>query len=56
MEPYTALIQAARILGAARTEVAREDGPAVTSPAWRMLQHAITYLEGQANTVLRGEA
>jgi hypothetical protein len=54
MERYTALIAAAKILGAAKLEVGKDDGPAVISPAWRLLDHAIRYVMAEAETSLRG--
>lgn len=55
MSYYKDLIDAVRILATANREISLEDGPSIMSPAWKINQHAIWYLEKQADFELRGE-
>jgi len=52
MERYKDLMDAAKMIAAAKAEVNREDGP-VTSPAWVMLHHAEGMMTKQAELAMR---
>ena len=52
---YDGLIEAAKVICAARLEVKAQDGTVYVSPAWKMLSHAEDYLLKLANDVFRAE-
>lgn len=52
-QQYFNLLAASKVIDLARYEVYCIEG---TSPAWRMLLHAGTHLQKQAEIALRGEA
>ena len=53
MEEYLCLVQACKILSAAKKEVSDEDGD-YGSPVWAKIKRIINYLDDQAEAALRG--
>ncbi len=54
-DEYNALREAAKLIGEARRQVGLEDGYNYTSPAWKMLHHALRHIEARATELFYGD-